>query len=89
VRAAQCRASRSQLKPSLLVHGHACSAVNQHIRQVRVRGRVLQQRRPPPALRRLAEALLPVQPLPLLEQSFALRSSVSWSSWRGRGRGLA
>jgi len=46
---------------------------------------VLQQRRPPPALRRLAEALLPVQPLPLLEQSFALRSSVNMCRWRGRG----
>ena len=44
------------------------SAVHQHIRQVRVRGRVLQQCQPPPALSRLAEALLPVQPLPLLEQ---------------------
>ena len=36
VRAAQRRAGRSQLKRSLLVHGQ--SAVNQHIRQVRVRG---------------------------------------------------
>jgi hypothetical protein len=69
VRAAQRRASRSQLKRSLHVLGHAWSAVNQHIRQVRVRGRVLQQRRPPPALRRLAEALLPVQPLPLLKRA--------------------
>jgi hypothetical protein len=50
-----------------------CSPQNQHIRKMRVRGRVLQQRRPPPAIRRLAEAPLPVQPLPLLELSFALR----------------
>jgi hypothetical protein len=76
VRAAQRRPSRSQLKRSPQVLGHAWSAFKQHARQVRVRGRVLQQRRPPPALRRLAEALLPVQPLPLLEQSFALLSSV-------------
>ena len=46
---------------------------------------MLQQRRPSPALHRLAEALLPVQPLPLLEQSFALCSSVHCGSWRGRG----
>ena len=78
--AAQRRPGRSQLKRPVQVNGHACSAVNQHIRKMRVRGRVLQQRRPPPALRRLAEALLPVQPLPLLEQSFAL------CRWRGRGR---
>jgi hypothetical protein len=79
VRAAQRYPGRSQLKPSLHDLGHAWSAVNQHIRQVRVRGPVLQQRRPPPALRRLAEALLPVKPPPLLEQSFAL------CRWRGRG----
>jgi hypothetical protein len=53
-----------------------------------VRGRVLQQRRPPPALRRLAEALLPVQPPPLLEQSFGLESSTILCGWlRGGGGG--
>jgi hypothetical protein len=56
VRAAQRTPSRSQRKPSLHVLRHACSAVNQHIRKMRVRWSVLQQRRPPPALRRLAEA---------------------------------
>ncbi len=59
VRAAQRRTSRSQLNPSLHVHGHAWSALH-HARQVRVRGRVLQQCRPPPALARITEALLPV-----------------------------
>ncbi len=67
VRAAQRRSSRSQLKPSLLILDHPWSAIKQHIRQMRVRGPVLQQRRPPPALRRVAEALLPAQPLPLLK----------------------
>ena len=38
---------------------------------------LLQQRRQLPALRRLPEAMLPVQSLPLLEQAFTLRSSVS------------
>ena len=36
-------------------------------------------------LKRLAEALLPVQPLPLLEQSFALRSSVTLCRDAGAG----
>jgi hypothetical protein len=72
VRAAQRRTIRSKSKRSLPVLGHAWSAPNQHIRQVRVRGRVLQQRRPPPALRRLAEAPLPVQPLPLLKHALRL-----------------
>ena len=39
---------------------------------MRMRGAVLQQRRLPPALGRLAEALLPVQPLPLLKHALRL-----------------
>jgi hypothetical protein len=85
VRAAQRRASRRQLKRSIQAPGNAWSAVNQHMRKIRVRGRMMLQRRPPPALGRVAEALLPIQPLPLLGQSFGLCRSVSWSSWRGRG----
>ncbi len=72
VRAAQRRASSSQLKRSLQVFGNACSAVNQHMRQMRMRGPLLLQCRPPPALGRVAEALLPVQPLPLLKQTLRL-----------------
>ena len=74
VRAAQHRACRRQPKRSLLVHGHVCLAVDQHIRKVRVRGPVLMQRRPAPVLCRLAEAMLPVQPLPLLEISLRRHS---------------
>jgi hypothetical protein len=37
---------------------------------------MLQQRRPPPALRCLAEALLLVQPLPLLEKKIRLRGGL-------------
>ena len=63
VRADQHRASRSKLKCLLLILQDAWSAVKAHARHVRVRGRVLQQRRPLPALGRLADELLPVQPL--------------------------
>ena len=58
VRAAHGRPSSSQLERSLLVLGHVMPAVNQHARQERVRSRVLQQRRLPPALGCVAEALL-------------------------------
>jgi hypothetical protein len=44
VRAAQRRASCSQLKRALAILVHACSAVAQHFRQEGVRGSVLQQR---------------------------------------------
>jgi hypothetical protein len=37
---------------------------------------MLQQRRPPPALRCLAEALLLVQPLPLLKKKIRLRGGL-------------
>jgi hypothetical protein len=55
VREAQRRPSLGQLKLWLHVLGHTWSALH-HARHVRV----LQQRRPPPALRQLAEALLPM-----------------------------
>ncbi len=84
VRAAQRCASRSQLKRSLQVLGHACSALNQHIRKMRVRGPMLQQRRPPPALGRVDEALLSVQPLPLLENSLRRRRCCGSCRWCGR-----
>jgi hypothetical protein len=82
VRAAQRRAIRSKRKLSLLVLGHAWSAVHQHIRHVRVRGPVLQQRRPSPALRRLADALLPVQPLSLLKHTPSTSSLQDPRKWR-------
>jgi hypothetical protein len=43
--------------------------MNQHVRNESVRRRVLQQRRLPPALGRVAEALLLVQSLPVLEHT--------------------
>jgi hypothetical protein len=69
VRAAQGRPSCSQLERPLMIPGHALSAVKQHVRQERVRRRVLQQRRLPPALGRVAEAPLLAHSLPLLEQT--------------------
>jgi hypothetical protein len=72
VRAAQRRPSSNKVKRSLKVPGHACSAFKQHARKMRERGAVLQQRHPPPALRLLAEALLPVQLLPLLKHALRL-----------------
>ena len=72
MRAAQRRASCSQLKRALVVLAHAWSAVAQHVRQEGVRRRVLQQRRLPPALRRVAVPPLAVQPLPLLKQTLRL-----------------
>jgi len=49
VRAAQRRASFGQLERSLFILGNARSAVNQHVREKRVRGGVLRQRRLPRA----------------------------------------
>jgi hypothetical protein len=70
VRAAQRRPATGKLKRSLLILRHVRSAVNQQARQERVRGRVLQQRRLPPAIGRLPVPLLSVQSLALLKQSF-------------------
>ncbi len=69
VRAAHGRPSCSQLESSLRVIGHVWSAFNQHVGQERVRGRVLQQRRLPPALGRVDEALLLVHSLSLLKET--------------------
>ena len=73
VRAAQRRASCSQLKRALVILGNAWSAVDQHVREKRVRRPVLQQRRLLPALRRVAVPLLAVQPLRLIEQFVHMR----------------
>ena len=58
VRAAHARPSCSQLERPLLMLWHVRSAFKQHVRQERVRRRVLQQRRLPPALGCVAEAVL-------------------------------
>ena len=68
VRAAHCRASCSQLERSLQIPEYVLPSFIKHVRQERVRRRVLQQRRLPPALGRVAEALAAVQVLPLIEQ---------------------
>jgi hypothetical protein len=70
VRAARRRPATGKLKRSLLILRHVRSAFKHQARQERVRGRVLQQRRQPPALGRLPVPLLPVQALALLKQSF-------------------
>jgi hypothetical protein len=73
VRAAQRRASFGQLERSLRILGDARSAVSQHVREERVRGGVLRQRRLPPALRCVAVPLLAVQMLPLQENRVRCR----------------
>ncbi len=73
VRAAQRRASFGQLERCLFILGDARSAVNQHVREKRVRGGVLRPRSLPSALRCVAVPLLAVQMLPLQENRVRCR----------------